>query len=43
MYVSLIYIIPGIKTGFHQKLGKVRDALVTDISVYSVMGTWKLR
>ncbi len=32
----------GIKTGFHQKLGKVCDTLETATSVYSVMGSWKL-
>ncbi len=34
--------IPIIKMGFHQKLGNVRDALATDISMYIVMGSWKL-
>ena len=33
---------PGIKMSFHQKLGKVCDALKTITSVYSIMGSWNL-
>ena len=29
-------------TSFHQKLGKVCDALKTVTSAYSMMGSWKL-
>ncbi len=33
---------PGIKMGFHQKLGKVHDAIAIVTSTYSVIGSWKL-
>ncbi len=38
-----IFLSPsGIKMDFHQKPGKMCDALATDTSVYSIMWSWKL-
>ncbi len=42
MLYLMMVIFTGIKMAFHQKLGKVCDALATVTSVYSVMGSWKL-